>query len=223
MTSSTRKYKDTPNRLVYWNYSSPGKYYITICSDNRQNLFGRIENGIMILSEFGEIVKFELLEMSKYHKRVILDEWIIMPDHVHLLIELGDWNYDNGVSLVGDNDCGVNHVGKIHEFSLHEFSLHEFSLHEFSLREFSLHEFSLHEFSLRDDQLKQYRAMRRRMIIPKILGKFQMLTSKQINILRNTPGQTNWQHDYYDHIIRNPESYLRIKQYIIDNPEKYVK
>ncbi len=59
------------------------------------------------------------------------------------------------------------------------------------------------------------------MIIPKILGKFQMLTFKQINILRNTPGTANWQHDYYDHIIRNYDSYIRIKQYIIDNQKNW--
>jgi REP element-mobilizing transposase RayT len=48
-----------------------------------------------------------------------------------------------------------------------------------------------------------------------------MLTSKQINILRNTPGKTNWQRDYYDHVIQNHNSYIRIKQYIIDNPKNY--
>jgi len=48
-----------------------------------------------------------------------------------------------------------------------------------------------------------------------------MLTFKQINILRNTPGTANWQHDYYDHIIRNYDSYIRIKQYIIDNQKNW--
>ncbi|MCF8226041.1 MAG: hypothetical protein K9J30_09190 [Bacteroidales bacterium] len=56
------------------------------------------------------------------------------------------------------------------------------------------------------------------MIIPKLTGKFQMQTSKQINILRNTPGRINWQPNYHDHIIRDDESYQRIKQYIIENP-----
>ncbi len=59
------------------------------------------------------------------------------------------------------------------------------------------------------------------MLIPKILGKFQMLTSKQINILRNTPGVKNWQHDYHDHVIRNEVSYWFIKNYIIENPSKW--
>jgi len=198
MTKHPRKYKDTPNRLQCWNYSAQGKYYMTLCTYNRQPQLGRIENGIMILSEYGRIVESEILKIPDYHKRIILDEWIIMPDHVHLLIELGALGFDNGVSLVGETVNGETVVvGKIHEFSLQQ-------------------RLCLSTEPTNDD-LKQYRALRRRMIIPKILGKFQMLTSKQINILRNTPGQPNWQHDYYDHIIRNHASYLRIKQYIIDN------
>lgn len=183
MSKHAGKYKNDPNRFQYWDYSASGKYYITICTQDREYLFGKIESGEMILSDYGKIVKAEILKMPEYNKRVILDEWIIMPDHVHLLIELGSMDFDNGVSVVGDA------VGKIHT----------------------------------TEQLKQYRAARRRMIIPKILGKFQMLTSKQINILRNTPGKTNWQHDYYDHIIRDNDDYLRIKNYIIDNPKNWNK
>ena len=59
------------------------------------------------------------------------------------------------------------------------------------------------------------------MLIPKILGKFKMQTSKQINILRNTPGETNWQSNYHDRIIRNNDEYKRIKHYIINNPEEW--
>ncbi|MFW5851506.1 MAG: hypothetical protein ACOCWB_04725 [Bacteroidota bacterium] len=61
------------------------------------------------------------------------------------------------------------------------------------------------------------------MIIPKLVGKFQMQTSKQINIVRSTPGRKNWQADYYDHVIRDRESYYRIKQYIINNPKNWNK
>lgn len=65
--------------------------------------------------------------------------------------------------------------------------------------------------------------MRRRMLIPMIMGKFQMQTSKQINILNNTPGQKTWQRDYHDHVIRNEREYRRIKNYIINNPKNWDK
>ena len=66
--------------------------------------------------------------------------------------------------------------------------------------------------------IKQYRKLRRKMLIPIILGKLQQQTSKQINILHNTPGTKNWQADYHDHIIRTSADYIRINNYIINNP-----
>ncbi|MDD4245819.1 MAG: hypothetical protein PHO84_01540, partial [Dysgonamonadaceae bacterium] len=71
------------------------------------------------------------------------------------------------------------------------------------------------------DEIKRYRKQRRQMIIPKMVGKLEMKTSKQINIKRNTPGIKNWQTNYYDHIIRDVESYHRIKNYIINNPKNW--
>jgi len=71
------------------------------------------------------------------------------------------------------------------------------------------------------DEIKQYRKLRRNMVLIKILGKFQQQTSKQINIIRNTPGNKNWQRDFYDHVIRDNNAYQRIKNYIINNPQKW--
>ncbi len=59
------------------------------------------------------------------------------------------------------------------------------------------------------------------MIIPQIIGKFKMKTSKQINIMRKTPGYNNWQPNYHDHIIRNEKSYNNMVNYIIENPLKW--
>ena len=240
------KYRIPPNRAQFWNYSLPADYFITICVANRECILGNIIDGEMILSEYGKIVKSEIEKLSEYHKRVILDEWIIMPNHIHFIISLGDYNFDNGISVVGDN------VEKIHEFSLPSDGRNVEKIDEFSLPsdgrnvekidEFSLpsdgrnventHEFSLpsdgrnvektHEFSLPlEHYQKEYRKLRRRMLIPKILGKFKQQTSKQINLYRNTPGIRNWQSSYYDHIIRNYKSYLNIKNYIINNPQKW--
>ncbi len=56
------------------------------------------------------------------------------------------------------------------------------------------------------------------MLITKIMGKFKMQTSKQINIARNTAGRKNWQTDYDDRIIRNDAEYQSIVEYIRNNP-----
>ncbi len=54
-----------------------------------------------------------------------------------------------------------------------------------------------------------------------IIRGFKGAATKKINLHRNTPGQSVWQRDYYEHIIRNEIEYRRIHQYILKNPEKW--
>lgn len=77
-------------RLKGYDYSQPGLYFITICTKNREHLFGRIENGIMLLNEFGEIANNEWLKTADIRDNVELLEYIIMPNHMHGIILLND-------------------------------------------------------------------------------------------------------------------------------------
>ena len=161
----------------------------------------------MAYSRYGQIAANELQKIPEYHKRIILDEWIVMPNHIHCIITLGPYDFDNGVSLIGDNnnDDDVGTVEEIHEFPLQSRPTIPIPPTQ----------------SRTDDDIKNHRKQRRKMLIPKILGKYKQQTSKQINILRNTPGFNNWQKDYYDHIIRDHKSYDRIRNYIINNPKRW--
>ena len=62
---------------------------------------------------------------------------------------------------------------------------------------------------------------RRKMLLPKIIGRFKMTSAKQINMARNTPGISVWQRNYYEHIIRDDESFYRISEYIKNNPASW--
>lgn len=64
---------------------------------------------------------------------------------------------------------------------------------------------------------------RRKMLLPKIIGKFKMITAKQINKILNRKGQAVWQRDYYEHFIRDDEEYYNIIEYIEKNPEWWRK
>jgi REP element-mobilizing transposase RayT len=56
-----------------------------------------------------------------------------------------------------------------------------------------------------------------------IVRAFRSNTSKRINVIRNTPGATVWQRNYYEHIIREEGDLLRICEYIRDNPAKWAE
>ena len=80
------KYRIGSKRLKGFDYSSPGKYFITICIKNKITYFGKIENEEMILSELGEIAEKFWLEIPDHFPSIELDEFIIMPDHMHGII-----------------------------------------------------------------------------------------------------------------------------------------
>jgi REP element-mobilizing transposase RayT len=98
MTLYKNKYRAESTRLADWDYSSAGYYFVTICTYNREILFGNISDNVMILSEYGNIVKEEWLKSTEIRKEIELDEFVIMPNHVHGIIII---NHDDDVETNG--------------------------------------------------------------------------------------------------------------------------
>jgi len=73
-------------RLPQWDYTANGAYFVTICSYQRRLVFGGIRDGIMGLNRFGCIVwnEWELLAIRRGD--VVLDEFVVMPNHIHLIL-----------------------------------------------------------------------------------------------------------------------------------------
>lgn len=75
-------------RLKGYDYSKEGLYFITICTQNREHLFGEIVDGKMILNDAGHIAFYEWFELKKRFKNIELYEFIVMPNHIHGIIEI---------------------------------------------------------------------------------------------------------------------------------------
>ncbi|RKY34778.1 MAG: transposase [Candidatus Omnitrophota bacterium] len=75
-------------RLNEYNYTQAGYYYVTICADNRQELFGNIKQNQMVLNKYGEIVEIYIQDISNKYPNAKLDTYIIMPNHVHIIIQI---------------------------------------------------------------------------------------------------------------------------------------
>ena len=86
--------KRKPNRLKGHDYSSPGAYFLTICTANRKNLFwqnvgatiGRPQD--VILTPHGTIVEQAIQKIAETYAAVSVDCYAIMPNHVHLLLQI---------------------------------------------------------------------------------------------------------------------------------------
>lgn len=83
-------------RLKEYDYSFPGWYYVTICTYDRISLFGKIDNGNMRLNNLGKIVEEEWLKTKQIRTYVDLDYYVIMPNHLHGIIIIGQSNDNVG-------------------------------------------------------------------------------------------------------------------------------
>ena len=78
-------------RLQGYDYSQAGAYFVTLCTQNRECLFGEIVNGEMRLNEAGRVVADEWINTAEIRDEIELDEWVVMPNHFHgiLVITVG--------------------------------------------------------------------------------------------------------------------------------------
>lgn len=75
-------------RLKNYDYSQEGLYFVTICCQDKEHFFGKIENGKMILNPIGKIVKQCWEEIPKHFPNVALHSFVIMPNHFQGIIEI---------------------------------------------------------------------------------------------------------------------------------------
>lgn len=75
-------------RLPGHDYTSPGVYFVTLCVRNRQPLLARVRDGIVHLTALGAVVRDDLLNVPSIRPEVGIDEYVVMPNHLHVIIEL---------------------------------------------------------------------------------------------------------------------------------------
>ena len=76
------------NRLKDYDYTQVGYYFVTICTKDRKRWLGEIKEGVMILNEYGEIVRRQWMWLAEQYQYVKLDEFVIMPNHFHGILSI---------------------------------------------------------------------------------------------------------------------------------------
>ncbi|MBA3872295.1 MAG: hypothetical protein H0X30_24395 [Anaerolineae bacterium] len=90
-------------RLKGYDYSQEGAYFVTICTFRKEWSFGEIQNDLMTLSLYGKIASDYWARIPKHFPHIELDEFVIMPNHVH------------GILLINDSTApvGAQHVAPL--------------------------------------------------------------------------------------------------------------
>ena len=88
MTRASGEQRRRSIRLRGYDYSQPGTYFVTICTRNSEYLFGDIVDGEMVLNEAGWIARRGWQDIPVHFPHVELDEWVIMPNHLHGIVTI---------------------------------------------------------------------------------------------------------------------------------------
>jgi REP element-mobilizing transposase RayT len=88
MSLYKNKYRNESTRLPEYDYSTPGYYFVTACTQDRIDRFGAIVNGIMIMNDAGKMVQSVWYSLPQRFPTITLDQFQIMPNHIHAIIQI---------------------------------------------------------------------------------------------------------------------------------------
>jgi putative transposase len=186
-------------RIKGYDYSQAGLYFITICCHKMNCLFGHFENGMMFLSEYGQVVFNEWIKLPERYPNIELDVFQVMPNHFHgiIAIPVGATLAVAHYEMVAHNNLArVNHAPTGDAAPSGDTVSH-------------------------DNGARVNRAP----TIGNIVGSFKSLVANgclEIYKSKNEMMGKLWQRNFWEHIIRNDESYSKITEYIRNNPVKWL-
>jgi putative transposase len=191
------QYRIPSARANWWNYSNMALYFVTICTNNRQFYFGHISDKKMQLSLIGALSEKYWYEIPDHFPFVKLHAFVVMPDHVHGIIEIANspnpeepLHADIGEPLHAD-------IGEPLHADIGE---------------------PLHARAVRDENMAAISP--KRGSLASIIRSYKSAVSRDA---RKENSNFAWQSRFYDHIIRDDGEYDRISKYIIDNPKNWNK
>jgi len=187
----------TSIRLSDFDYSSPNWYYVTICTHERENLFGQIKNEEMISNDIGTMINKWWYKLPEKFPWVKLSHYILMPNHLHGVIRIVGaiprnrplhHTGENMVSPLPINTYDGGHTGENMVSPL--------------------------PINNTYDGLGQIISWFKRMSINEYINNVKTNNWPRFN-------QRLWQRNYYEHIIRDERELAHVRQYISDNPKNW--
>ena len=197
-----------PLRLKKYDYWSNWFYFVTICTKWRENFFGEIVEWKIFLNDYGEIAKNEILKTEEIRKEIKIDIFVIMPNHLHLLVVIEN---ENTVGNTGP--CSLHKNKNLNEntCSLHKkWNINMCSLHK--NKNLNKNTYSLYKeekwIHITKNKLSNTIQRIKWSITTKIRKKYEDFIFW-------------WQKSFFDKIIRNDEQLEKTREYILNNPLKW--
>jgi REP element-mobilizing transposase RayT len=183
-------------RLRGYDYSSIGAYFVTICTVGRECLFGEICTGGMILNDTGRLVQEWWQGVPDHFANVILDEYVIMPNHFHGIVVITDVGAGSPRPVANDGEAKPVGAGSPRPILS-----------------------PVNQGG--ETPVNQGGGTPPLPTLAQIVGYFKYQTTKQINVMRNNSDCPVWQRNYYERVIRNERELDAARKYIRENLIKW--
>ena len=203
-------YRIPSARAEWWNYGWNAAYFVTICTQNRECYFGDAIDGKIKWSEIGKIAEQEWLKTPAIRPdmNIALDEFVVMPNHFHGIILIGENQYNKRNAVLNDEDdvetpCMASPQYKASLQCIIETQSNLETQGIASLLAANAQPGTKNKFAPQSKNLAS------------IIRGFKSAVTKQARLIH---AEFAWQSRFHDHIIRNDESFQRISEYIRNNP-----
>ncbi len=201
MDKFRNKYRIASHRMPGWDYASDSLYFITLVTQHRICNLGNVVDSKMYLSDFGKIVHQEWLKSFEIRAELFCDEYIIMPNHLHAIVEINRPVVDtHGRAYLHNNPLPQNNPSEPIEPIEPIEPLNQIKRNMPVRLPKSISSFIVGLKSAVNTKIDDYIDLHR------------------LNIPKYNRSNHFFQPNYHDHIIRNEMEYQRIKRYIISNP-----
>ena len=198
------KHQRRSMRLPSYNYAAPGAYFVTICAYGGACLFGEVVGRAMSLGDYGRVVATMWQRIPRHFPHVGLDEWVVMPNHVHgIIVILGAPGRGDAFLVISFGRGG------------------RFIWRNTFLSGATTWECIAPTSGSSGAPTSGLPGALTRGSLGAIVGNFKSVTARRINQMRKTPGAPVWQRNYYDRVIHDDEVLQEIRRYILENPRKW--
>ena len=108
--------KRKPTRLKGYDYSQNGAYFITICTRNKEFILSKIIVGQglapaeTILSQYGKITEYQLLDLENRYNSIKIDKYVIMPNHIHVIVIIDNTAGASPCPTISDVMCSFKSI-----------------------------------------------------------------------------------------------------------------
>lgn len=228
MRYSTEGHHRHSSRLKGYDYSQAGGYFITLVSEQRECLFGSIVDQCVVLSDFGKIVEEEWLRSTEIRKEILLDDYVVMPNHFHAVVFIQDAEGNKAVGAIPDVGAtsiveatgrsplrGAGWMGISEQSNMKRAEGRRMN----DMTEATAITGATGRSPLPEGQHRPVGPGKHS--LGSLVGGFKSACTVKINVLRDAQGTKVWQRNYYEHVLRNEDELLRARAYIRGNPARW--